>query len=123
MGLDIFFFERAKNAPEDGQYARVGYFRKVNPLLNWVDKHVGLVSNQVLLEVTQAHLQTLLSDLQSLTPDNCGAVYPTIDGFFYGYTDYGEHYWKDVRAVTRWLKETLETFDFEQNRLLFYAWW
>lgn len=83
MGLDIFFFEQAKNAPDDGQYARVGYFRKVNPLLNWIDKHVGLVRNQVLSEVTKAHLQALLSDLQSLTPDNCGAVYPTIDGFFY----------------------------------------
>ncbi|ELY7488245.1 hypothetical protein SOJ85_000890 [Cronobacter turicensis] len=123
MGLDIFFFEQAKNAPDDGQYARVGYFRKVNTLLNWIDKHVALVRNQVLSEVTKAHLQALLSDLQSLTPDNCGAVYPTIDSFFYGYTDYGEHYWKDVRAFTRWVKETLETFDFERDRLLFYAWW
>ncbi|EPM3135429.1 hypothetical protein ACVRUF_002954 [Cronobacter turicensis] len=77
----------------------------------------------MLSEVKKAHLQALLSDLQSLTPDNCGAVYPTIDSFFYGYTDYGEHYWKDVRAVTRWVKETLETFDFERDRLLFYAWW
>lgn len=101
----------------------MGYFRKVNPLLKWVDKHVGLVRNQVLLEVTKAHLQALLSDLQSLTPDNCGAVYPTIEDFFYGYTDYGEHYWKDVRAVTLWVKETLETFDFERDRLMFYAWW
>ncbi|EOI5885288.1 MULTISPECIES: hypothetical protein [Citrobacter] len=56
MGLDLFFFERAKNAPDESQYARVGYFRKVNPLLKWVDKHVGLVRNQVLLEVTKAHL-------------------------------------------------------------------
>ncbi|WP_275166217.1 hypothetical protein [Citrobacter koseri] len=70
MGLDIFFFERAKNTPDDGQYARVGYFRKVNPLLNWIDKHVGLVRNQVLLEITKAHLQAFLSDLQSLTPDS-----------------------------------------------------
>ena len=108
MGLDLFFFERAKNAPDESQYDRVGYFRKVNPLLKWVDKHVGLVRNEVLLEVTKAHLQ---------------ALYPTIDGFFYGYTDYGEHYWKDVRAVTHWVKETLETFDFELDRLMFYAWW
>lgn len=46
MGLDLFFFERAKNAPDESQYARVGYFRKVNPLLKWVDEHVGLVRNQ-----------------------------------------------------------------------------
>lgn len=77
----------------------------------------------MLLEVTKAHLQALLSDLQSPTPDNCGAVYPTIDGFFYGYTGYGERYWKDVRAVTHWVKETLETFDFERDKLMFYAWW
>lgn len=80
MGLDLFF-SNGQNAPDESQYARVGYFRKVNPLLKWVDEHVGLVRNQVLLEVTKAHLQALLSDLQSLTPDNCGAVYPTIDGF------------------------------------------
>lgn len=42
MGLDLFFFERAKNAPDESQYARGGYFRKVNPFLKWVDKHVGL---------------------------------------------------------------------------------
>ncbi|EOI2259035.1 hypothetical protein [Enterobacter cloacae] len=123
MGLDIFFFEQAKSAPDDGRYTRVGYFRKVNPLLNWVDKHVGLVHNEVLSEVTKAHLQALLSDLQSLTPDNCGAVYPTTDGCFYGDTDYGETYWQDVRAVARWVKETLDTFDFERDRLMFYAWW
>lgn len=123
MGLDIYFLGQAKNAPADGQPARVGYFRKVNPLLNWVDKHVGLVRNQLPLEVTRGHLQALQNDLQHLTPDNCGTLFPTIDGFFYGYTDYGETYWQDVRAVTCWVRETLETFDFERNRLLFYAWW
>lgn len=123
MGLDIYFLGQAKNAPADCQPARVGYFRKVNPLLNWVDKHVGLVRNQLPLEMAKAHLQALQDDLQSLTPDNCGTVFPTIDGFFYGYTTYGETYWQDVRAVTCWVKETLETFDFEQDRLLFYAWW
>lgn len=46
MGLDIFFFEKAKNAPDDGQYVRAGYFREVNPLINWVDKHVGTVRNR-----------------------------------------------------------------------------
>lgn len=123
MGLDIYFFQRAKGKPDADEYDKVGYFRKVNTLLNWFDKHVGKVRNQVLMEVTKEQLAALLNDLQSLTPDNCGAVFPTIDGFFYGYTDYGEHYWKDVRAVTHWVKETLETFDFKNNRLLFYAWW
>lgn len=41
MGLDTFFFERAKNAPDESQYARVGYFRKLNPLLKWVDNTLG----------------------------------------------------------------------------------
>lgn len=123
MGLDIYFFQRAKGRPDADEYDKVGYFRKVNTLLNWVDKHVGKVRNQVLMEVTKEQLAALLNDLQSLTPDNCGAVFPTIDSFFYGYTDYGEAYWQDARAVTRWVKETLETFDFERNRLLFYAWW
>ncbi len=52
-GTRSLLFERAKNAPDESQYARVGYFRKVNPLLKWVDEHVGLVRNQVLLEVTK----------------------------------------------------------------------
>jgi len=123
MGLDIYFFSQAKNASVDSQPGRVGYFRKVNALLNWVDKHVGLVRNQIPLEMTKAHLQALQSTLQSLTPDNRSTVFPTIEGFFYGYTDYGEAYWQDVRTLTSWVQEMLDTFDFERNRLLFYAWW
>ncbi|RPH30234.1 hypothetical protein EHN07_03790 [Buttiauxella warmboldiae] len=123
MGLDIYFFQQAKDKPDAGEYDEVGYFRKVNPLLNWIDNHVGKVRNQVLIEVTKAQLAALLNDLQRLTPDNCGEVYPTLDGFFYGNTGYDETYWQDARAVTDWVKATLETFDSANNRLLFYAWW
>ncbi|MEL4016931.1 hypothetical protein [Dryocola clanedunensis] len=123
MGLDLWFFEQMRALPDSDHYETTGYFRKVNPLLYWIDRHVGQVYNRNLMEITEMHLILLLSDLQSLTPDNCCAVFPTIEGFFYGYTDYGEAYWQDIHTLTRWVKETLDTFDFDKNRLLFYAWW
>jgi hypothetical protein len=123
MGLDIYLLAQSKHPSGADQYAKVGDFRKVNALFGWVETHTGPIENQVTREITKAHLNALNQDLQSLTPETCATLFPCVDGFFFGSTEYDTDYWQTVATLIRWIDAMLATFDFENDRLLFYAWW
>ncbi|HEN3291938.1 MULTISPECIES: hypothetical protein [unclassified Photorhabdus] len=128
MGLDIYFFELQKNTTTPvseltEQPIDVGYFRKVNALLNWINTHVEPVQNCVDIDITRSHLQRLYDNLTQLTPKNCGEQFPTTEGFFFGSTEYDHSYWQGVHDVKVWVHDILETFDFDESRLVFHAWW
>ncbi|HDS0567830.1 TPA: hypothetical protein ACH74J_005578, partial [Escherichia coli] len=101
----------------------VGYFRKVNPLIAWFEKHCGPLENAVERPVSRTELEALLSDLECLTPENCREFFPTTEGFFFGSQEYDQYYWKDVEDVKSWVRSTLDSFDFERKILLLWAWW
>lgn len=116
MGLDIYF--HSSNYNEE-----VGYFRKVNSLLKWIEDNVAEFDNCERILIEKRHLEQLKATLDQLTPENCSELFPTQGGFFYGSTDYDEYYWQDVEEVKLWVEETLENFDFEAEKLIFHAWW
>lgn len=118
MGLDISFV----SCPRD-QLSEVGEFRKVNALLQWVNTHVMTVENCAYIPIPKEDLEKLQCTLNQLTTDNCQELFPTQEGFFYGSTEYDEHYWNDVQEVKAWVDETLANFEFEEEMLLFSAWW
>jgi hypothetical protein len=122
MGLDIYFFAREKNSTQT-ERTEVGYFRKVNALVGWIESHVGSVENCEELLIQRTHLEILHDDLERLTSQNCTEVFPTCEGFFFGSQDYGDWYWKDVDEVKTWCSRILESFDFERRTLVFWAWW
>ncbi|EHV4557697.1 hypothetical protein K0M07_004123, partial [Escherichia coli] len=75
MGLDIFFLGRDRVCVTDAvvsvpETREVGYFRKVNPLIAWFEKHCGPLENAVERPVSRTELEALLSDLECLTPEN-----------------------------------------------------
>lgn len=130
MGLDIYFFARDKRSGEtrvtdDSRLPgdKVGYFRKVNALLHWVNTHVAKVENCEEIPLARAHLEQLFSTLSTLTRENCRQCFPTTSGFFFGSTDYDQWYWSDVADVRLWASELLDGFDFDRKELLFWAWW
>lgn len=118
MGLDISFVA----CPRD-QLSEVGEFRKVNALLQWVNNNVMAVANCAYIPISKEDLEKLQGTLNQLTTDNCQELFPTQEGFFYGSTEYDEHYWEDVADVKAWVDETLAQFAFEEDILFFSAWW
>lgn len=121
MGLDISIYARLKNNTRGD--IRIGYFRKVNALFNWVNHHVCPFGSNTMIELTESHLRLLKEHLQQLTPENCGELYPSVDGFFFGSTDYDDMYWEDVADVLSWTEETLSRPDLHEVIILFSASW
>lgn len=120
MGLDIFFFSQKHGST---QLQEIGYFRKVNPLVAWFSQHVEPVENCANIEVQKEQLEFLLATLDKLDPINCFELFPTIDGFFFGSTDYDDDYWESVNEVKAFISKTLQDFDFSNAKLIFHAWW
>ncbi|MDE9492890.1 hypothetical protein KKJ09_04580 [Xenorhabdus bovienii] len=125
MGLDIYFLSDDKNDIQDdiNEKTQVGYFRKINSLFNWVNINVQSIENCTTILISKDVLIKLSSILDELTPDNCHKLFPTCDGFFFGSAEYDKYYWFDVEEVKNWLKGILNSFDFENKNLYFWAWW
>ena len=140
MGLDIYFF--------DGKREKVGYFRKVNFLLTYFDVDIDEDTEDV--EISREQLATFVKDLEdelnnrvkphtlaeleqglvghdySFSEDIVEPVNPRLRCtyvFFGGSTEYGYWYWNDMVKVYYWAKETLETFDFDNSKLIMWPWW
>ncbi|EJP0618543.1 hypothetical protein NVB27_003760, partial [Salmonella enterica] len=45
MGLDVYFIKRPADTTRREQDEAVGYYRKFNALLNWIDANAGEVEN------------------------------------------------------------------------------
>lgn len=50
-------------------------------------------------------------------------ILPTQEGFFFGPTEYNEFYYNDIILTLEKVNELLENFDFENEKLFYYAWW
>lgn len=101
MGLDIWFSKR--------KISRFGYFRKVNFLVKFFELKGLNVKNQEPLEITKEDVKELLQYCEDVLKDHSLAkeLLPTMEGFFFGNTDYNEHYFDDVEEVRDFVKYTL----------------
>ncbi|HHU8001616.1 TPA: hypothetical protein ACUKX0_004817, partial [Escherichia coli] len=124
MGLDIYIETQPKNdLNNDTSRWQVGYFRKFNALVSWVENNVGMVENCELVELNREHLLKLKADLECLNEENCSEIMPTMEGFFFGSQKYDDFYWRDVDELRELTEELIENHDFDNNRLTFCAWW
>lgn len=87
----------------------LAYFRKVNFLYGWFEKHNGLDDDECFSIFTKQDIADLIETCKEVldhhqkdkdegvqfAKDNL----PTCEGFFFGYNDYGEYYWGDVQDV------------------------
>ena len=99
MGLDIFF----------SKSSTIGYFRKVNFLVKYFENLGFDVEHQLPFTITKEDAEILLSRCNQVLEDNSKApeLLPTMEGFFFGSTDYDEYYFNKVKRVTEFLENRL----------------
>ncbi|HDW3968936.1 TPA: hypothetical protein RMT52_005127 [Escherichia coli] len=124
MGLDIYFESQPKNElNNESSRKQIGYFRKFNALVGWMERNVGEVKNCELLELTMNDICFLKAHLMHINESNCEEILPVTEGFFFGSQEYDEYYWLDVVELKELVDEIIENHDFHNNRLTFCAWW
>lgn len=101
MGLDIFFMKKKSR--------QVGYFRKVNFLVKYFSDLGFEVQNQTPFRVSKEDIEILLSRCKQVLADNSEAerLLPTMEGFFFGSTEYDSYYFEDVKNVKEYIESEL----------------
>ena len=101
MGLDIYFTKRKRK--------QIGYFRKVNFLVKYFENLGFDVENQIPFHISKEDAKVLLSKCNQVLKNHSKAseLLPTMEGFFFGSTEYDKYYFKDVKEVRDYIKNTL----------------
>lgn len=119
MGLDIYFSKRKST--------EVGYFRKVNFLVNFFKKRGFDVENQTPLKILKEDAEDLLFYCNEVLKDHSNApkLLPTMSGFFFGNTEYNDDYFEDVENVKKYLESTLipEFENLENDETIYFETW
>ena len=120
MGLDIFF--KKKKVKE------IGYFRKVNFLVKYFEDNCGLdTANQTPLRIHINDIMDLKDRCSEVinNPHKAEELLPTMDGFYFGSSDYDENYLEDVQRVYDYCTYLLSEFDAlqEDESIWFEIWY
>lgn len=104
MGLDITFNKKSKE-----EYEEIGYFRKVNFLVQFFEDAGHEIENCVPIIVSKEDAYSLKECCEQVLEDhNLASTHlPTCSGFFFGSTDYDKHYFEDVERVLDFCNEIL----------------
>ena len=95
----------------------VGYWRKANHIHNWFiqncaerDAHGNPIDNGRPIEITVDKLEKLLDTCKKVLADHSLAkkLLPTVDGFFFGSTEYDEDYFRDVESTVEIIEPVLK---------------
>lgn len=106
MGLDITFNRHISS--------EVGYFRKVNFLVQFFENKGLNVEEQKPLIIYKEDAEELLLKCEQVLKDKSKGpeLLPTREGFFFGSTDYNDYYYDSVLEVSKFIKDKLlPTFD------------
>lgn len=122
MGLDMYLFER-KTGTE------LMYWRKANQIRRWFVDHLNDFDpsdNLGEYDVSREVLQDLIDDIDYVLEDEsierAEEVMPTNSGFFFGSTEYDEHYFDSLRYTREQIQEILDTTS-EEDEIYYTEWW
>lgn len=96
----------------------VMYWRKANQIHEWFVKNVQNGQDDCReYEVSKEDLQALLEDCYAVKDDPIDApeVLPVSPGFFFGSTDYDQHYFDQINGTIEVLENILKEWDDESE--------
>lgn len=125
MGLDMWFTTRRKGESSEVESNNVGYMRKNNAVLGWIETHVGEVENCVDLPMKKEHFEELINECRFVLEnrDKASEVMPTREGFFFDSYGYDEYYLRDLEEAVTICGNILLSADFDKYDVFFHAWW
>lgn len=118
MGLDIFITKRKE--------INLAYYRKVNFLVKFFQDREFDVENQTPLRIYKGDIEELLNCCNKVLNDHSKApeLLPTMDGFFFGSTDYNEYYFNSVERVRNDCIKLLDEFDsLDEDESIYFETW
>jgi hypothetical protein len=119
MGLDIYFEKKISK--------EIGYFRKVNFLVKFFEERGFDVECQTPLRIDKNDAEELLDCCNKVLEnhDLAEELLPTMEGFFFGSTEYDEYYFDDVQDVKDYIEQTLiPAFEkLEINEGIYFSTW
>ena len=130
MGLDMSLYKlkREQRVPDNiwEVAEEVMYWRKANQIHNWFVENVqrGL-DDESKNEVSKEKLMQLQKLIDEVIEDNSKAeeLLPSLEGLFYGDTEYNERYFKQLRGTKRKLKKVIDETDFNSYKLIYHSSW
>lgn len=101
---------------------KVGYWRKANEIHKWfVEQHAGGIDDCRRMYVSLDDLKELKELCLEVLADHAKAeeLLPSTGGFFFGSTDYGEWYYKDLEETVKIIDKAI-LMDVKHGGLDFY---
>jgi len=136
----MFLFRTDKNnkkyEKEYQEYQEVGYFRKANHIHNWfvekcqdgIDECQETIIPKEKLEELLNVCQTIITPTKGPLPDVVREalaedLLPTVGGFFFGSTEYGDYYFSTINDAIKILQEIINTTNFDTEDIIYHASW
>ncbi len=126
MGLDMMLFKYTTEVGTEGQSSgsitkdnknrvELGYWRKANAVHNWfVENCQDGIDDCNRYFVTKEQIKELLSICEKIKAEPYKThLLPTVDGFFFGSTDYDDRYYYDIDLTIQILVRVLIETNFE----------
>ena len=126
MGLDINFYKQSK---ADSRYeTNVGYFRKVNFILNYFNVDENLARVDIPKDKFERFIEDLKIEIDRrnfnpLVKEPLNEKLRTKAVFFGGSLDYDDYYWHDIEYTYEWAREVVNDIDWEKDSFYVVAWW
>ena len=104
----------------------VAYWRKVNAIHNWFVHNVQEGKDDCnKYYVDRKNIVKLLEIIKTILSDNTKSeeLLPSIDGFFFGGTEYDEFYFNGLKGTKTMLEEILKKDDFDKFTYYYQSSW
>lgn len=124
MGLDMYL-QRKPRKGEDVDAVDLGYWRKANAIHAYFTRDLEGDDNMRNIPVKKKDLMDLKErciKILSGGPDVAKELLPTASGFFWGPTEYGEWYLKDIQDTLDIVSEVLDDWK-RTDRVYYFAWY
>lgn len=119
------YLQRKPRKDEDVDVVDLGYWRKANAIHAYFTRNLEGDDNMRKIPVKRKDLVDLKERCIKILaggPDVAKELLPTASGFFWGDTDYGEWYLKDIQDTLDVVCEVLDDWK-RTDRVYYYAWY
>jgi hypothetical protein len=119
------YLQRKPRKDEDVDVVDLGYWRKANAIHAYFTRDLEGDDNMRKIPVKRKDLVDLKERCIKILaggPDVAKELLPTASGFFWGDTDYGEWYLKDIQDTLNVVSEVLDDWK-RTDRVYYFAWY